>query len=197
MNQRFDGREVFGAYATVNVADGGRVVFVGDSLVRGLRSSPSGAADLGPAGAVRAAAEALELDPPKALKTLSRGTGAAQRTVLSGSGVSDSAIPARLGWQPTGDGLRLAWQLVIDDASASHLWNATVDAANGDLLDVQDWTSHDSAKGLAARLGRTPATTKAGAKPPALTSPDPVNDGSSYRVFELPRRARTTARGRW
>jgi hypothetical protein len=39
VNQRFDGLEVFGAYATVNVADEGEVLFVGDSLVSGLKAA--------------------------------------------------------------------------------------------------------------------------------------------------------------
>ena len=87
----------------------------------------------------------------------------APRTVVSDGGISAEPIPARLGYQPTDDGLRLAWQVTIDDAEDGHLWEATVDAANGDVLSKSDWTSYES------------------------KTPNPVNDGSSYRVFEFPK----------
>ena len=77
-------------------------------------------------------------------------------------GISAEPIPAQLGYQPTKDGLRLAWQVTIDDAEDGHLWEATVDAASGDLLRKNDWSSH-------------------------AKTPNPVNDGSSYRVFEFPK----------
>ncbi len=182
VNQRHQGREVFGAYATVNVADDGRVLFVGDSLVRGLATGASGASDVGAVEAVSAAADGLDLERPKQLRVLSRRAGVAQRTVVSGGGISDEPIPARLGWQPTKHGLRLAWQMVIDDSSDSHLWNATVDAATGDLLAVDDWTDHHTTEELSATLARG-LTSAAPAS--ALSAPDPVADGSSYRVHEL------------
>ena len=52
-------------------------------------------------------------------------------------------LPSKLGYQPTDDGLRLAWQVTIDDTEDGHLWEATVDAADGDLLSKSDWTSHE------------------------------------------------------
>src|SRR5262245_58141912 len=56
LNQRFQGREVFGGHITVNVADDGRVVFASGSLVEGLDESPSGTDDLSATEAVKAAA---------------------------------------------------------------------------------------------------------------------------------------------
>jgi extracellular elastinolytic metalloproteinase len=138
VNQHFAGREVFGAHATVNVDRRGRVIFAAGDLVRGLRADPSAAA-LGPVGAVEAAAGELGLDNPSGLRVLRRRGGAAQ---VSRGGISDATIPARLGWQPTRTGLRPAWQVTIDDSASDHLWNATVDAATGELLDRADWTSH-------------------------------------------------------
>ncbi|KXK62321.1 hypothetical protein AWW66_08805 [Micromonospora rosaria] len=184
--QRYQEREVFGAAATVNVARDGSVVFVGDSLVSGLAVSPSGAADLDAVDAVEAAADALDLAAPKNPRVMSRAGGAAQRTVVSGSGISDEPIPAKLGWQPTEDGLRLAWQVVIDDSSDSHLWNATVDAKTGDLLDAEDWTTHDETDDLHDTLGGHVAGRTLAAPTTVLGSPDPVQDGSSYRVFGYP-----------
>ena len=187
LNQRFRDLEVFGGHATVNVAADGRVVFVGGRFVSGLADA-SGEGELAAAEAVEAAAESLNLDDPANLRVLSREDGAAQETVLSGGGISDEPIPARLGWQPTTNGLRLAWRLVIDDSSASSVWNATVDADNGRLLAVDDWTDHDTREGLASRLqregGLTSAAVQALAAGPTVFEPaNPVNDGSSYRVY--------------
>jgi hypothetical protein len=189
LNQRYQGREVFGGHATVNVAADGKVIFAAGSFVNGLRAAASADTDTDAIEAVEAAADALDLAEPSGLRILRRSAGAAQETVVSDGGISDKPIPARLGWQPTADGLRLAWQLTIDDSSDVHLWNATVDAETGELLDADDWTSDDSLAGLQsalARPGETPATTLA-AGAAALSSPNPVIDGSSYRVFALPK----------
>jgi len=186
LNQRFQDLEVFGGHATVNVAVDGKVVFAAGSFVNGLRAAAAAEADLAATEAVEEAADALDLAEPSGLRVLRRSGGAAQETVVSDGGISDEPIPARLGWQPTADGLRLAWQLTIDDSSDVHLWNATVDAETGELLDSADWTSHDSRAGLESRLGRSGDAASAGSAL-ALSSPNPVNDGSSYRVFALPK----------
>ncbi|MCW3816387.1 M36 family metallopeptidase [Micromonospora sp. DR5-3] len=184
--QRYQDLDVFGATATVSVARDGSVVFVGDSLVSGLSDKAAGAASLDAVEAVQAAADALELAEPASPKVMSRSAGAAQRTVVSGSGISDQPIPAKLGWQPTDDGLRLAWQLVIDDSSDTHLWNASIDAQTGKLLNADDWTTHENAEEIASNLGRT-ATSKPQLQDANPSTPNPVQDGSSYRVFNAPK----------
>jgi extracellular elastinolytic metalloproteinase len=150
LNQRHQGLEVFGAYATVNVSADGEVLFVGDSLVEGLTVA-SEDSELGAIEAFEAAAEGLDLDEPEGHRVLRR-RGTAEETLISGGRIADSPITARRGWQPTGKGLRPAWQVVIDDASDVHLWEATVDAESGDLLAVEDWTSEDTVEGLARAL---------------------------------------------
>ena len=184
LNQRFRALEVFGGHVTVNVARDGRVVFAAGSLVDGLTSGASGDEDLGPTQAVEAAAEGLDLDDPANLRILSQSGGPAQKTLVSDGGIAEGPIPARLGWQPTADGLRLAWQMTIDDSSDVHLWNATVDAETGELLAAEDWTNEESLGDLAQTLARTNLTAQAATVYPV--SPNPVLDGSSYRVFRLP-----------
>jgi hypothetical protein len=186
LNQRRDGLEVFGGYATVNLKRDGSVLFVGETLVAGLDDA-SGTAELEAVEAVEAAADELELDDPADVDVIDESTGPAQRTIIS-SDISDEPIPARLGWQPTADGLRLAWQLIIDDSSDSHLWNATVDAETGELLDVADWTDHDTVEGIASGTARSVASSAASNRLAAgPLPPNQVNDGSSYRVYELPK----------
>ena len=184
--QRASGLEVFGAAVTVSIAADGSVLFVGDSLAPGVGDA-SGSADTGAVEAVEAAADALELDDPGRLRVISAKSGPAQRTVVSGGDISDEAIPARLGYQPSPDGLRLAWQLVIDDSSGAHMWNATVDAETGDLLAVDDWTDHDTRDGLASGLQRlgeeSPAAQALSSGSTVFQPANPVLDGSSYRAF--------------
>ncbi|MEU8261997.1 M36 family metallopeptidase [Micromonospora sp. NPDC048999] len=189
--QRYKELDVFGAVSTVNIARDGSVVFVGDSLVSGLAEKASGSASLDAVEAVEAAADGLDLAKPKNAKVMSRNAGAAKATVVSGAGISDEPIPAKLGWQQTENGLRLAWQMVIDNSADAHLWNAAVDAETGELLNVDDWTDHDSPEDLATTLGRreTQAATVAAASVPTLrvSPPNPAVDGSSYTVFEFPK----------
>ncbi|TCC00139.1 metalloprotease [Micromonospora zingiberis] len=184
--QRHQNLEVFGATATVNIAKDGSVILVGDTLVADLAKSTSGAASLNAIDAVEAAADGLDLATPKSPKVLSRTGGAAQKTVVSESGISDEPIPAKLGWQPTEDVLRLAWQLVIDDATDAHLWNATVDAETGELLDTDDWTVHHDEDELHSTLGGHVSGRQLASGSSGLGTPDPVQDGSSYHVYGYP-----------
>ena len=181
LNQHYQGLEVFGGHVTVNVAQDGRVVHAGGSLVAKLGAAPTGSADLKATEAVEAAAEELKLGRPTNLHVIS---SSGPEAVVSDGGISDATIPLRLGWQPTGSGLRKAWQLVIDHSSSEHLWNATVDAETGALLAADDWTSHDDPNDLAATLTRPNAVQASGS---SLVTPNPVTDGSSYRIFELPK----------
>ena len=187
LNQRFEQLDVLGGHTTVNVSADGSVIFAGGSLVP--LGASSGTAELEPTEAVEAAAEGLDLAEPTGLRVLSESSGPARETVVSGGGISAAPIPLRLGWQPTGSGLRLAWQLVIDASSADSLWNAAVDAETGALLDADDWTSKDSFTDLASTLSRpsVPAPRSLfGTSVSSIVTPNPVNDGSSYRVLEFP-----------
>ena len=114
------------------------------------------------------------------------GSGKAQRTVLTGGGISASPIEAKLGWHSADGQLRLAWQVAIDAASASRNWNATVDARTGSLLDAEDLIVHDQVDELEGSLSRHSISPNFA--PPAFTlvTPNPVNDGSSYRALGFP-----------
>ena len=186
LNQRHEGLEVFGAHVTVNVAADGRVLFASGSLEAGLAVASDSAA-LDATEAVDAAAGALDLAEPDGLRILSLSVGAAQDAVVSDGGVSAEPIPARLGWQPTKAGLRLAWQLTIDDVSEAHLWNATVDAGSGRLLDAEDWTIHDAPEDLAATLARPSGDAAAAVASLEAAAPIPANDGARYNVFAFPK----------
>jgi extracellular elastinolytic metalloproteinase len=180
VQQQLDGMPVQGAHATVNIAHNRKVIFAAGAL-RPLTPA-TGTAQIDAAQAVKAAADALDLAEPDALRVLQAGTGAEQETVVSDGGISREAIPASLVYQPIGSGSRLAWQLTIDDSAGEHLWNAVVDAETGELLNADDWTAHDTYEGLESALSRDGG---GGASSPIRT-PSPVIDGSSYTVFGWP-----------
>ena len=188
VNQRHQGLEVFGGHATINVGPDGRVIFTGGRLVP-LGNGGSAVPNVEPGQAVESAARALKLGAPK-LRVLSRDATKARKTVFSGGGISNAPIDARLGWWPENGDVRLAWQSVIDDTDDAHLWSTTVDAKTGALLNVDDWTSHDDVKELGQRLDREDAAahrTPAFQQPfAAVSPPNPVLDGSAYRVFAWP-----------
>ena len=181
LNQRFQDLEVFGGHSTVSVKNGS-VVFAAGAFVRNLRAAGPATATLDAVQAVDAAADALDLAEPANLRLLEEG---GDEAVVSGGGISDIPIPTRLGWASTTDGVRLAWQLSIDDSASASLWNATVDATTGALLGVDDWTSQDNVGDLEATLSRSGGSSTATMfSPPGTT--EPVDDGSSYRVLEIP-----------
>ena len=185
LTQRVDGYDVFDSSVTVNVGSDGRIVFAGGSLVEGLEAGAKPAV-LDATEAVGAAAKALGLDEPQAVQ-VTRGSATAGSSVLTGGGISASPIHAKLGWQPVDDGkLRLAWRVEIDAVSDAHLWNATVDARTGSLLESEDLTVHDDVDDLEATLTRR--TISPNFAPPAfvMTTPNPVNDGSSYNAIAFP-----------
>src|SRR4051812_12700617 len=182
LTQHRAGYDVFGSEVTVSIGRNGRIVFAGGDLVKGLQAGTTDAT-LGATDAVAAAAAALGLDAPSGLQVKSAG---AKKATLTGGGISDSPIDAKLGW-PSSDGqLRLAWQVLIDDASEPHLWDAKVDARTGALLAHADRTIHDDMDDIADSVGR-PEISKNFAPPVfTLVTPNPVNDGSSYRVVAWP-----------
>jgi len=198
--QRHEGLEVFTTAATVNVRSDGSVLHVGEVLVPDLAPEPGAATDAesSPVEAVEAAAEALDLAKPEDLRPVVAARTAADpvETVLTDGGISDEPIPTTLGWQPTEDGLRLAYQVVIDDSTDVHLYNATIDAETGEMLDVQDWTVEHEEGQIESTMARG-STSQADAAaldhddhdlgPSTHGSNDPVEDGSRYTVYEIPK----------
>ncbi len=200
LRQRLEGLEVVGADANLSVGADGAVLTFGHSWFPDVASTTNRRAPaLSATEAVTAAATHVDLTLEGLAIADARG-GVEQDTVLTEAGVASSPITAKLVFQPVGPReLRLAWQVDIEEASRPHLWRITVDAETGEVLNQEDYTSHDtwseptdfvresfrlSPRG-AARVALAASAAAAASDP--VTSPDPVNDGSSYRVFALPK----------
>ncbi len=191
LQQRYRGIDVHNGIVTANVTREGAILSVATRFVPRLAQAAGGhKAARTAVDAVRSAARHLDIDGSTALKVLDRRGGAANEVVLSGGGVSARAIPAKLVWQPVAHrSVRLAWNIEIAEG-AEHLWSVRVDAATGQVLDTADFVSHDDAGAVAAAIAR-PGSKGAAAAVSSLTTPNPVADGSSYRVFELPKESPT------
>ena len=191
LNQRFQELEVFGGHVTVNVAADGSVIFAGGSLVRALGAAPSGTVKLEPTAAVEAAADALDLEQPTDLRVISAARARRGRRSSPTAGSPTRLIPLRLGWQPTagrapqGVAARhrrfLGRQPLERDGRRRDR-----QAAQRRRLDDQGQRGRPRGDARAPEREQRPAERLRGAVATAIT-PNPVNDGSSYRVFELPK----------
>ena len=192
LNQRYNGLDVAGGHVTVNVGADKQVKYAAGRLLK-VAPAVTTTATLSVTGAVESAADELGLEEPERLSVVQR-KGA--ETTLTDGGISSAPIGAKQVFHPVGDALRLAYQVTIDDATDSHLWHVTIDARTGEELAREDWVDHDDLDELESRLGRgeATATATATAAPTArafqqafsLASPNPVNDGSTYRVIAWP-----------
>ncbi len=184
VNQRYQGREVFGAYATVNIADG-KVLYVGDSLVRGLDAQSAAAPDV---------------DAP--LRSRPPAEGSTSTTPpLSGSSTSPRAGPrrpfspeqaSRRLRYPHASGWHSAKSRAATRVAARHRRERRVASVERDRRREHGEAARGSTTGpprtpeqeLATTLARGPAPVSA---PPARApTPNPVRDGSRYRVFKHP-----------
>ena len=154
LRQQLDGIDVFNAGVTLATDRDGRLVALGDRLVRDLRRrSAARVPVLSAAEAVLRAAEHLALAPSSALAERRRPGGPAQVAVFSPSGLSRDEIPVRLEYVPqAGTDVRLAWNVVIRMPDGRHWWNLHVDALTGDVLRQDDWIDRDAYRVFPAPL---------------------------------------------
>lgn len=140
LRQHVAGIRVAEGTVGIHVDRAGRVIHLGDRLVRGLdRVTLSGEAALSPLRAVEVAAAHLGLGRPVDLRLERTSTAADRESVLTHGGISRREIPARLVYHlgPSGD-LLLAWETEIETLDQQHYWVARVDAVTGRFLAVDD-----------------------------------------------------------
>ena len=146
---------------------------------------------LEPTEAVEAAADGLELGEPTDLRVLSQsarpgaGDGRLRRRDLRRADPAAARLAAD---RRAGSGWRGSSSSTTRRTTS--LWNAAVDAETGELLrrrrlDVEGRRRRARRPGSPARR---PSTTFSARALAASLTPNPVNDGSSYRVFAFPTR---------
>ena len=193
IRQRVDGREVFGADSNFNIGPDGAVLSFGTSFLPEVRESINRSSpEIGAVAAASAAIAHVGLTLTQPLQEVNVPGGPEQETELTNGGIAASPIMAKLVYQPVDlHEVRLAWQVDIDESSGQHLWRMTVDAETGEVLNQEDYVLEDNWD-LPSDAGGNTSGADAQDGPNlnsiiALASPTPVFDGSSYRVFALPK----------
>ena len=183
LNQRYRDLEVFGGHATVNVAEG-TVVFAGRQLRgRPRRRDVRRREDRRGRGR-RGAADALELPEPTDLRILEpewrpggRPSSRAAVSPTSRSRRASAGSRPRTACASPGSS-----RSTTRPTSISGTRRSTLRA--GSCWRSDDWTSHDDLDELRSTLQRDEGAAASALGP---LPPDQVLDGSSYRVFDIPK----------
>lgn len=146
--QYLHGIEVINGDLNVNVDRQGRILHVGDRLVRGLHTKATArGATLLPEQAVARASEHLGLSPDKAagLTVLESSSGPMPSARLEGGDLSQEDIPVGLRYYADEAGrVALVWDLAMRLFDEQHWWNVWVDATSGEVLGKSNWIDDDS-----------------------------------------------------
>ena len=145
LQQQIDGIDVFKASVTASVDASGRLLVLGDRLVRGLRPrTTERRARISPDRAVSSVAAHLGLEPEAPLASLRRPGGRSRAVVFAATGLSRDEIPVKLEFVETDDRVALAWNVVIRTPNGRHWWNIHVDASSGEVLRQDDWIDRET-----------------------------------------------------
>lgn len=142
IQQEYNNVPVFNGLANFNIDKDGKILSMGDRLVRNLEAKVSSTqARILAEDAIFYAAEALEIEVADEMATLMRTEGQYQ-FVFAANQLSIEAIPVRLVYeQDREENLFLAWDLSIYTLDKKHWWSVRVDANTGKLLSTHDWVS--------------------------------------------------------
>jgi hypothetical protein len=142
LRQRFKGIEIVGSDVNVNVTRDGRIISLDSSFLANVAGKVNAGTAARSAGtAVKDLATSLRIKAPSTLKVKSTSGGASQSVVFQKNGISLEVIPVKLVYQPLAGKLRLAWQVELYERSATHWWNARVDALTGKVLARTDYVN--------------------------------------------------------
>ncbi len=147
LQQRLDGVEVFNGILNVNVARDGSVISLGNKFVGNLAGRVNASSpEVSDRAAIERTATHFGLSVnDAALQALGGEGGSDLRAMFAGAGLSREEIPVRLVYDRTESGdVRLAWETRLRMVANSDWWNVRVDAATGEILSQNNWTSYDS-----------------------------------------------------
>jgi extracellular elastinolytic metalloproteinase len=146
LRQSLGGLEVVNSDTNVNVARDGRVINLGDRMVRNLATAAAGQhAVLSAEDAIHAGARLLGLELAGKVVRTEKAAGPSLRSTFAAAGLSLEPVPVKLVYYAREDGsVRLAWDLVLHTPDQRHVYNLFVDAETGTEVARHDWLSWDS-----------------------------------------------------
>src|SRR5262249_23436361 len=168
LRQTYRGLPVYNTQLHVNVNRDGRLLSLNNSFLPAIARSPGDvtpALDL--AAAVQKAAAHIGIPIAEAPARLTEPDGPAQASMVDPRGISRQPIRGRLMWLPVRPGMaRLVWNFTIHTKDKQHIYDMTVDAADGKV-----WTRFDQVASDSYRVYARPAES------PNHVSPLPPADG--------------------
>jgi len=135
--------QIYGSESSVHIFPNGEVLKSNNQFLANTTSKATGGSSpsLTAIQAVQRAANYFNYSTPSDISVLSSEN---QNTdvVMSDGGISLSPIPAKLVYQMNqNDELVLAWDLSIQEVAQQNWWSVRVDAANGAIVDQNDYMS--------------------------------------------------------
>ena len=146
LRQVHQGIAVYNGQLQLSVGRGGRLLGVNNQFVPGLAGAVNVYEPALAAGeAVARAAEHLGLDLAAPPAVVDEGRDARRTTLLDAKGASLEPVTAQLFWLPVRRGdVRLVWNFQLHTPDRQHVYDLTVDAADGAVWTRFDWVASDS-----------------------------------------------------
>lgn len=160
-----------------------KVLSMGNRLISNLAQKANYTTPtINPKKAIVAAAEQLQLNAPKGLKTIDVLDD--KHFIFNKGNLSLENIPVKLMYFAANEQtLQLVWDLSIYQQDAQHWWSVRIDAQNGQLIDQKDWVTHctfEHEPFVNCSSPKHQTSTTNYASPNQLAAPD------QYTVFALP-----------
>jgi extracellular elastinolytic metalloproteinase len=170
LRQRYAGIPVSNGRLHFGTTSDGRLILVNNAFVPRLAAAvETTSPGLDAAEAIRQAAPSLGPGAATA-RVVGEPDGPRQATTIGSAGLSAKPIEARLLLLPVGSGeVRLVWSFDVHSLDRRHVYEVTVDAADGRL-----WTRFDRVESDSYRVYAQPAESPQHVKPPL---PLPPADG--------------------
>ncbi|MEZ4875410.1 MAG: M36 family metallopeptidase [Flavobacteriaceae bacterium] len=142
LRQSIHGIEVVGTESSLHLDKNGDVLIVHDGFVAGINATiVSNAQNINARQAIEKVAQQMGY-PLSGLEQLESDRSLAPPTFLfNEAGISATQIPVKLQYYyRKGIGTQLVWELSVQERTSSDWWNFRVDAANGQIIDKDNWT---------------------------------------------------------
>ena len=186
LQQRYQGIEVNNALINYTILEDGSINFVGKRFEPNLATRVNTTQPaIGPAEAIIAAAQHLELPSAELPRLVSENNGT---FTFEGGNYSHCDIEVRLRYQPTPDGqIVLSWDLALDMPNSADYWSVRIDATTGELAHKNNYTVYcdfgDHAGGFLAHQDDHRNHQHTVAAPEFTFAP---GDTAQYLVFPYP-----------
>ena len=180
VQQEVHGIKIYNAVSSVAIKDGKIISFAKRIYPNANGNSNSTVAGITPTVAIQNTAQHLGLNTSGEFQQITSNQSK-HKYVFSSGGISKGLINIDLIFQPIQNQLRLAYNVELRLIDGSHWWNVRIDAANGNYLSKNDWTTSCD---FGAPESNVPAKTLS--VPFRNAANTSTNATASYRVYPFP-----------